>query len=416
MNRVPSLEYTLRESTPVVLAAVVRRFGDFDGGEDAVQEALLAAATQWPTQGNPENPVGWLIHVASRRMTDRIRSEQARRRREGLSAEEGLPEQAAGNDPLVERRDAGEDTLTLMFMCAHPSLTPSSAIALTLRAVGGLGTAEIAHAFLVPEATMAQRISRAKHTIRASGAGFAMPSPDEWDERLRSVMHVLYLIFNEGYLTSSGPELTRGELSREAIRLTRAARQALPEDPELGGLLSLMLLTEARRPARTDAHGELIPLDEQNRALWSEDLIEQGLALSAEALRRGAVGEYQLQAAIAAAHDRSSRPEDTDWREILGLYELLERVTGNPMVSLNRAIAAAMVDGPARGLGVLDSVADSLAGHHRLHAARAHLLEMAGEPASARTEYELAAERTTSLPEQRYLTTQAARLKRDVGP
>lgn len=416
MNRVPSLEYTLRESTPVVLAAVVRRFGDFDGGEDAVQEALLAAATQWPTQGNPENPVGWLIHVASRRMTDRIRSEQARRRREGLSAEEGLPEQAAGNDPLVERRDAGEDTLTLMFMCAHPSLTPSSAIALTLRAVGGLGTAEIAHAFLVPEATMAQRISRAKHTIRASGAGFAMPSPDEWDERLRSVMHVLYLIFNEGYLTSSGPELTRGELSREAIRLTRAARQALPEDPELGGLLSLMLLTEARRPARTDAHGELIPLDEQNRALWSEDLIEQGLALSAEALRRGAVGEYQLQAAIAAAHDRSSRPEDTDWREILGLYELLERVTGNPMVSLNRAIAAAMVDGPARGLGVLDSVADSLAGHHRLHATRAHLLEMAGEPASARTEYELAAERTTSLPEQRYLTTQAARLKRDVGP
>ncbi len=416
MNRVPSLEYTLRESTPVVLAAVVRRFGDFDGGEDAVQEALLAAATQWPTQGNPENPVGWLIHVASRRMTDRIRSEQARRRREGLSAEEGLPEQAAGNDPLVERRDAGEDTLTLMFMCVHPSLTPSSAIALTLRAVGGLGTAEIAHAFLVPEATMAQRISRAKHTIRASGAGFAMPSPDEWDERLRSVMHVLYLIFNEGYLTSSGPELTRGELSREAIRLTRAARQALPEDPELGGLLSLMLLTEARRPARTDAHGELIPLDEQNRALWSEDLIEQGLALSAEALRRGAVGEYQLQAAIAAAHDRSSRPEDTDWREILGLYELLERVTGNPMVSLNRAIAAAMVDGPARGLGVLDSVADSLAGHHRLHAARAHLLEMAGESASARTEYELAAERTTSLPEQRYLTTQAARLKRDVDP
>jgi len=414
VNRVPGLEHTLRESTPVVLAAVVRRFGDFDGGEDAVQEALLAAATQWPTQGTPENPVGWLIHVASRRMTDRIRGEQARRRREDLSAAEGLPGQTATtNDPVIDGRDASDDTLTLMFMCTHPSLTPSSAIALTLRAVGGLGTAEIARAFLVPEATMAQRISRAKHTIRTSGASFAMPSPDEWDERLRSVMRVLYLIFNEGYLTSSGPELTRGELSREAIRLTRAARQALPEDPELGGLLALMLLTEARRPARTDAHGELIPLDEQNRALWSEDLIEQGLVLSAEALRRGAVGEYQLQAAVAAAHDRSPRPEDTDWREILGLYELLERVTSNPMVSLNRAIAAAMVDGPETGLDLLDALDESLAGHHRLHAARAHLLEMAGESASARAEYEIAAERTTSLPEQRYLTTQAARLNVD---
>jgi RNA polymerase sigma factor (sigma-70 family) len=402
MSRPPSVEDLLREAAPQVLAAVVRRFHDFSDCEDAVQEALLAAAVQWPAQGTPENPVGWLIHVASRRMTDLLRSEQARQRREDLAA--------ATETPAVDMTAGRDDTLALMFMCAHPTLTPASAIALTLRAVGGLSTAEIANAFLVPEATMAQRISRAKQSIRASAVTFAMPSGSPWTGRLRSVLHVLYLIFNEGYLTSSGLGLTRSELSAEAIRLTRSVRLALPEDPELAGLLALMLLTEARRPARTDGRGELVPLGEQDRALWRADLIAEGVALVAEALGKGAVGEYQVQAAIAAAHDRAARPEDTDWREILGLYELLERMTHNPMVALNRAIAAAMVDGPAAGLQLLEALAEPLAKHHRLHATRAHLFEMAGRSEEAIAAYRTAATLTTSVPEQHYLTTQAARL------
>jgi len=402
VSRPPSIEDLLREAAPQVLGAGVRRFGDFADFEDAVQEALVAAATGWPAQGRPENPVGWLIHVASRRMTDRLRSEAARRRREGLVATEERPatEPAAGHD----------DTLVLMFMCCHPALTPASAIALTLRAVAGLTTAEIANAFLVPEATMAQRISRAKQSIKTSAVPFRMPTGSEWAGRLRSVLHVLYLIFNEGYVTSSGPELARSELSAEAIRLTRIVRLALPDDPEVAGLLALMLLTEARRPARTDAHGELITLAEQDRTLWNQDLIAEGVALIGNAFSTGSVGEYQVQAAIAAVHDQAARAEDTDWREILGLYGLLERMMHNPMVALNRAIAAAMVDGPAVGLALLEPLEEPLAGHHRLHAVRAHLLEMAGEVEAAIAEYRTAASRTTSLPEQHYLTTQAARL------
>ena len=403
MSRRGSIEDLLREAAPQALGAVVRRFRDFADSEDAVQEALVAAATQWPAQGIPENPVGWLIHVASRRMTDRWRSDEARRLREGLVAASEPPagvDSAAGHD----------DTLVLMFMCCHPALTPASAIALTLRAVGGLTTAEIAHAFLVPEATMAQRISRAKQTVKASAVPFRMPTGDEWAERLRSVLHVLYLIFNEGYVTSSGAELARSELSGEAIRLTRIVRLALPDDPEVAGLLALMLLTEARRPARTDAHGELITLAEQDRTLWNQELIDEGVALVVEALARGSVGEYQVQAAISAVHDQAVRTEDTDWREILGLYGLLERMSDNPMVSLNRAIATAMVDGPAAGLALLEPLEERLRGHHRLHAVRAHLLQMAGEVDAAIVEYQTAASRTTSIPEQHYLTTQAARL------
>jgi RNA polymerase sigma factor (sigma-70 family) len=402
VSRPPRTEDLLREAAPQVLGAVVRRFGDFADSEDAVQEALVAATTQWPAQGTPENPVGWLIHVASRRMTDRLRSEEARRRREGLVAaeERPAPEPGPGHD----------DTLVLMFMCCHPALTPASAIALTLRAVAGLTTAEIANAFLVPEATMAQRISRAKQSIKTSAVPFRMPTGSEWAGRLRSVLRVLYLIFNEGYVTSSGPELARSELSAEAIRMTRIARLALPDDPEVAGLLALMLLTEARRPARTDAHGELITLAEQDRTLWNQDLIAEGVALIGDPLGTGSVGEYQVQAAIAAVHDQAARAADTDWREILGLYGLLERMVHNPMVALNRAIAAAMVDGPPVGLALLELLEEPLAGHHRLHAVRAHLLEMAGQVEAAIAEYRTAAGRTTSLPEQHYLTTQAARL------
>jgi RNA polymerase sigma factor (sigma-70 family) len=402
VSRPREIEDLLREAAPQVLAAVLRRFGDFPDSEDAVQEAMLAATQQWPRQGTPDNPIGWLIEVASRRMVDQGRSESARRDREAI---------AAAREPREPRPSSDhDDTLTLMFMSCHPALTPASAIALTLRAVGGLSTTEIANAFLVPEATMAQRISRAKQTIRASAVPFRTSRGAEWAERLRSVLHVLYLIFNEGYLTSGGPELARSDLSREAIRVTRIVRRAVPDDPEVGGLLALMLLTEARRRARADPSGELIPLAQQDRSLWDRDLIAEGLELVATAWSGGSVGEYLVQAQIAALHDQARRVEDTDWREIAALYGLLERMSGNPMVSLNRAIAIAMIDGPAAGLALLEPLSEPLAGHHRLHAVRAHLLEMAGDGDAAIAEYETAAKRTDSVPENHYLTMRAARL------
>jgi RNA polymerase sigma factor (sigma-70 family) len=401
------IEGLLRDSAPRALAAVARRFGDFADAEDAVQEAAIDAARQWPAQGLPENPTGWLVHVASRRMTDRIRSEAARRDREEAVAAEAPASPAAADEPQT-----ADDTLLLMFMCCHPALSPVSAIALTLRAVAGLTTAEIAAAFLVPEQTMAQRISRAKKTIKGSGEPLRMPAAEERHERLRSVLRVIYLIFNEGYAVSAGAELARADLAAEAIRLGRIVHLAVPAEPEVGGLLALMLLTEARRPARADAGGELIPLDEQDRSLWGRELIAKGTAVLAAALARGAVGEYQLQAAIAAEHAKAPRPEETNWGEILGLYALLEQVTGNPMVALNRAIAAAMVGGPQAGLALLDELDGKLAGHHRLHSTRAHLLEDAGERNAAAAEYERAAELTGSIPERNYLTKRAARLNR----
>jgi RNA polymerase sigma factor (sigma-70 family) len=396
------IEDLLRDAAPQVLAAVVRRFGDFADAEDAVQEAMLAAAQQWPRQGSPDNPVGWLIQVASRRMIDQARSETARRDREALAA----AQEPRDLPPAADH----DDTLALMFMSCHPELTPASAIALTLRAVGGLTTTEIANAFLVPEATMAQRISRAKQTIKASAIPFGMPSGAEWAERLRSVLHALYLIFNEGYLTSGGPELARSDLSGEAIRLARIVRRALPDDPEVAGLLALMLLTEARRPARTGANGELITLAEQDRSRWDRDLIAEGLGLLATAWSKGSAGEYLVQAQITALHDQAARYEDTDWRQIAALYGLLERITGNPLVSLNRAIAVAMVEGPPAGLALLEPLEQPLAGHHRLHAIRAHLLEMAGDVDAAIGDYETAARRTSSIAERNYLTMRAARL------
>jgi len=370
---------------------------------------LPAAAMQWPQQGVPDNPRGWLIQVSGRRMMDYLRSEEARRRREAEVALEDA-QLAPPADAVPET--VQDDTLTLFFMCCHPSLTPSSAIALTLRAVGGLNTAEIAKAFLVTEATLAQRISRAKASIKASGVPFQSPTSQEQAQRLRAVLHVLYLIFNEGYTSSTGPHLQRLELSQEAIRLTRCVHTLLPDDAEVAGLLALMLLTDARRAARTGPDGELIPLTKQDRTLWDRAEIAEGIALLTAALSKGSIGAYQLQAAIAAVHDEASRAEDTDWPQILALYELLKRMSDNPMVLLNHAIAAAMVHGPSKGLELLrefDSD-DRIAGHHRLDAVRAHLLEMAGDPQAAITHYRIAASRTTSIPERNYLITQAARL------
>ena len=404
-----AFEYLLRDLAPQVLGSVIRRFHDFAAAEDAVQEAMLAAAMQWPHEGVPENPRGWLIQVAARRMTDYLRSEGARRRREAKAAIE--PDELAPAMHLEDDTDQ-DDTLTLFFMCCHPSLTPSSAIALTLRAVGGLTTAEIASAFLVPEATMAQRISRAKHTIKASGVPFQLPTSEERAERLRSVLRVLYLIFNEGYTASTGPNLQRLELSREAIRLTRSIHAALPQDPEIAGLLALMLLTDARRHARTGEDGELIPLMKQNRTLWDHAQISEGVALLTSTLGQGSVGAYQLQAAIAAVHDEAPRAEDTDWPQILALYDLLKLMSDNPMVMLNHAIATAMVHGAPKGLELLRALDSDprMSNHYRLDAVRAHLLEMAGDHQTALTQYRVAASRTTSIPERNYLLRQAARL------
>ena len=404
--------HLLRELAPQVLGVVARRHGDFAAAEDAVQEALIAAAAQWPVAGIPTNPRGWLYHVAVRRLTDHVRSEQARRRREDAVANQLSADAPFAPPPDAEVGVEHDDTLVVLFMCCHPALTPASAIALTLRAVGGLTTAEIANAFLVPEATMAQRISRAKQSIKSSKVPFIMPTEAERGERLHAVLHVLYLIFNEGYTSTIGPALHRTDLSNEAIRLTRSVHALLPNDGEVTGLLALMLLTDARRVARTGANGELIPLDEQDRSLWDAVLIADGIALVSGVLARGSIGPYQLQAAIAAIHDEAVRVEDTDWPQILALYGLLERMSDNPMVTLNRAIAAAMVQGPAAGLEMLSTLDDDarVRGHYRLDAVRAHLLEKAGDPARAIIHYRAAAERTMSIPERNYLLMKAARL------
>jgi RNA polymerase sigma factor (sigma-70 family) len=405
------VEDLLRRLAPQVLGAVVRRYGHFDTAEDAVQEALLAAAVQWRDDGVPERPLAWLITVASRRLTDLLRAEQARRRREETVARWALPDDWLA--PAADRRAAdSDDTLILLFMCCHPALSLASQIALTLRAVGGLSTAEIARGFLVPEATMARRISRAKQSIRDSGVPFALPPPVERAERLGAVLHVLYLVFNEGYATTAGPSLHRADLSAEAIRLTRVVHRLLPDDAEVAGLLALMLLTDARRPARTGPDGALIPMAEQDRSRWDADAIAEGIALVSGALPRGATGPYQLQAAIAALHDEAPRAEDTDWPQILALYDVLMRLTDNPVVALNHAVAVAMVHGPVAGLDLVDKLAADarIADDHRRHAVRAHLLEMAGNRVAARAAYETAAGRPTSVPQQRYLRARAARL------
>lgn len=406
------VERVLRAITPQVLGALARRHGSFPDAEDAVQEALVAAAAQWPVSGLPDNPRGWLFQVALRRLADLARSEQSRRRREEVLASELPASQATIDDAPHELIVDDDDTLALLFMCCHPALSPTSAIALTLRAVGGLSTAEIARAFMVPEATMAQRISRAKQSIATSGVAFELPTPRERSARLGAVLHVLYLIFNEGYASTSGSAVVRADLSGEAIRLMRAVCTLLPDEGEAAGLLALMLLTDARREARTGPVGELIPLDEQDRARWHARAIREGVALVSATLTRGAVGSYRLQAAIAALHDEAPRVEDTDWAKILALYQLLERMSDNPMVRLSRAIAEGMVHGPQAGLARLDELAAEprLAASHRLDAVRAHLLERSGQPDEALAHYRAAAARTTSVAERYYLLAKAARL------
>jgi RNA polymerase sigma factor (sigma-70 family) len=408
----PGTEDLLRRLAPQVLGAVVRRFGHFGTAEDAVQEALLAAAVQWPEDGVPGEPRAWLIKVASRRLTDLLRSEQARQRREDTVARWALPEQWVAPAADQAGRAGADDTLILLFLCCHPALSPASQIALTLRAVGGLTTAEIARAFLVPEATMTRRITRAKQGIRASGEPFSMPAAGERAGRLAAVLHVLYLIFNEGYASTSGPDLQRTELAAEAIRLARLVHRLLPGDGEVTGLLALMLLTDARRAARTGPHGDLVPMAEQDRSRWDAAAIAEGVALITGALPRGATGPYQLQAAIAAVHDEAPSAEATDWPQIMALYEVLLRVSDNPVVSLSHAVAVAMVRGPRAGLDLLAGLeADKrIAAGHRLPAVRGHLLEMAGDLAAARDCYQAAARRATSLPQQRYLQARAARL------
>ncbi len=401
----PRVEDLLRELAPQVLGTLVRRYGQFDAAEDAVQEALLAAAQQWPEDGVPDQPRPWLVTVASRRLVDGWRSESARRRRE----EHGAVLDVRGTASAPSR----DDTLTLLFLCCHPALSVPSQLALTLRAVGGLSTTEIANAFLVPEATMAQRISRAKQRIRSAGARFTLPPEPQRAERLRVVLHVLYLVFNEGYTTTSGASLHRADLTAEAIRLTRLLHELLPEDGEVAGLLALMLLTDARRAARTTADGSLVPLAEQRRGLWNAAQIEEGVALITGTLGRAPIGPYQMQAAIAAIHDEAPSAEETDWPQILALYEVLEQVAPGPIVTLNRAVAVAMVDGPRAGLALLGTLDadDRMAHTHRLEAVRGHLLELAGDPVAARESYRKAARMTASVPEQRYLALRAARLR-----
>jgi RNA polymerase sigma factor (sigma-70 family) len=410
----PRVEHVLRDLAPHVLAALVRRFRDFALCEDAVQEALIAAAAQWPDGGLPANPLGWLIRVARRRMVDAVRSDSSRRSREAMVAGDGEATVPAGEDTIDADPDDLDpnDTLVLLFMCCHPALTPASAIALTLRAVGGLTTPPIAKAFLVPETTISRRISRAKETIRTSGIPFRMPNVDERAARIESVLHVLYLIFNEGYTATGGEELYRTDLSSEAIRLVRQVRRIIPTNGDVAGLLALMLLTDARRAARSGPNGELIPLDEQDRSLWDAVAIAEGIQLASEALSLGGIGEYQLQAAIAAVHAEARRADDTDWPQIVALYAMLMRISDSPVVALNHAIAVAMVDGPNAGLALLHSLEgdERLTVSHRLDAVRAHLLDRAGDRVAAVELYRRAAGRTTSIPERNYLLMKAARL------
>jgi len=399
---VTDVESVLRELAPRVLAVLVKRYGQFDQCEDAVQEALLAASQQWPRDGVPANPTGWLVTVAGRRWTEQWRSDQARRLREVAFSRSGSRE----NPPSVEGHD---DELTLFLLCCHPALTVASQVALTLRAVGGLTTAEIARALLVPESTVGQRISRAKQQIRNAGTRFELPPPDQLPDRLNAVRQVLYLIFNEGYTASSGPDLHRVQLTAEAIRLTRQLHARRPGDGETTGLLALMLLTDARRAARTGPDGALVPLEEQDRARWDAEAIAEGTALIEGALATAEVGPYQLQAAIAAVHDEAATAGGTDWPQILVLYDLLVTAAPGPMATLGRIVALSMVDGPEAGLRALEEAADTLKGHHRLHAVRAHLLDRAGDHEAARAEYEVAAQRTLSVPEQRYLWDRSRR-------
>jgi RNA polymerase sigma factor (sigma-70 family) len=409
MDADPEVERVLKHAAPHVLGALLRRSGDFEACEDAVQEAVLAGYASWPSDGIPRDPAAWLITVAHRRLIDQIRSELARVRRETQDAELSLRELEAADAGLSADED---DTLILLFMCCHPALTPISQVALTLRAVGGLATAQIARAFLVSEASMSQRITRAKDKIRRSDEQLRMPSEQERRDRLRAVQHVLYLVFNEGYLASSGPQLQRGDLATEGIRLARLLAGQVPDDGETVGLLALMLLLDSRRAARTRADGALIALDEQDRNLWDRASMDEGIVLITDSLARLQLGPYQIQAAISALHAEAPTAADTDWAQIVALYEVLEAIAPSPMASLGQAVAHAMLHGPEAGLVKLALLADDdrLITNHRLHAVRAHLFEQLGDSEIAGSGYLTAAELTDSEMERVYLRVRAARL------
>jgi RNA polymerase sigma factor (sigma-70 family) len=399
----PELEHLLRTEAPQVLGALVRRFGHFDIAEDAVQDALLAAAQQWPTHGIPEHPRGWLIRVGYRRMVDQLRADQLRQRREYQLASQ--PAAHSPNEP------AADDSLTLLFLCCHPILSPISQVALTLRAVGGLTTAEIAHAYGVTEVAMGQRISRAKQQIRSAGGRFVLPSAEDREHRLTAVLQVLYLIFNEGYAATAGEQLHRVDLTTEAIRLTRMLHRLLPDELEVAGLLALMLLNDARRPARSTEAGDLVTMEHQQRELWDQALTVEGTALITTVMRRRQVGPYQLQAAIAALHNGAPSYAETDWPQIAALYAWLEQLTPTPPVRLSRAVAVAMAYGPRRGIVLLDSLADDPLIRQRERAVRAHLLELDGKTQQAAELFREAATLTDNLAERRYLEGRAQRLE-----
>ncbi|GGM49474.1 RNA polymerase sigma24 factor [Micromonospora sonchi] len=391
-----------------MLGALVRRHGDFARAEDAVQDALVAAVERWPREGVPEHPAGWLHTVANRRYVDQVRAEAARARRERTVLDTTPRDALVAPPPDAER--PRDDLLELFLLCCHPALAAPAQLALTLRAVGGLTTAEVAAAFLLPEKTMGQRIFRAKQRLREAGARFALPPAAERGARLAVVRQALYLMFNEGYAASSGPELLRPDLTRQSLRLTRRLHERLPDDGETAGLLALMLLTEARATARVGTDGELVPLAEQDRLRWDRAAIAEGCALVTRSLSTSPPGPYQVQAAIAAVHAEAPSAEATDWPQVLALYELLERLAPNPVATLNRAVAVGMVRGPAAGLALLAELESGLlAGHHRRHAVTAHLLELAGDRAAAAAAWRQAADLAGSEPERRHLLRRAAR-------
>ncbi|MFE6864815.1 RNA polymerase sigma factor [Nocardia sp. NPDC057668] len=400
-----------RRESPHVLAALLRRHGDLGHCEDAAQEAAEAATVQWDRDGVPTDPRGWLITVASRRLIDRVRADRSRAGREEAVA--AAQPRDAHTAPAADRAPIGDsdDTLRMLVLCCHPSLSRPSQVALTLHAVCGLGTAEIAAAYLVPTRTMTQRLTRARSTLRSAGAVFELPSRADLPARIAAVLDVCHLLFTEGHTRSTGSALVDWSLTAEAMRLTRQLHCAIPDHDEIAGALALMLLTDARTATRTEA-GELVPLADQDRSRWDRDLIAEGVAILERVLPRGHIGRFQLQAAIAAVHAESPTWQDTDWPQISILYAMLDRVAPGPFVTLNRAVAVGMERGPAHGLALLAPLLDnpSMRRHHRTHAVRAHLLEMLGDRAAAIESYRRAAQLATSVPEQRYLNDRARRL------
>jgi RNA polymerase sigma factor (sigma-70 family) len=419
-------EDVFRAESGRVLGALMRRFGDLDLAEDAYQDACLSALETWPRDGIPHNPGAWLTTASRNKALDRLRREQQRLGREteslGLRLDRPAEPTAPPSDQLADLGDPttvldDDDQLRLLFLCCHPALGEQAQVALTLRTVGGLTTVEIARAFLVPESTMAQRIVRAKRKIVGAGIPFRLPEGTELGERTAAVLHVVYLVFNEGYAASEVTDdapLVRVDLCEEALRLSALLHRLLPDDAEVMGLAALLMLHDARRATRTDDAGRLVPLAEQDRGRWDRERIRLAVAMVERALRTGPVGPYQIEASIAALHAEAPTYETTDWPQIVALYGLLEQALPGPMVRLNRAVALAMVDGPDAGLAVVDEIADGgeLADHHRLHAVRAHLLENAGRADEAMAEYDRAAVLTTSAPERNYLRMRRDRLVR----